>query len=387
MNDIAEGLGTGIEGALLGGAIERRHGNITVKHADVAGPDASGQTACANCGALTSGDYCSNCGQKTHIHRTLSAIGHDLVHGILHLDGKLWRTLPLLAFKPGHLPRRYIDGERASFVSPMAMFLFSVFAMFAVFQIIGIGLPTDLGAGASGTAASEIGAEREALKEQKSSLQTALENADDPDAQAAIAGEMEAVDAELGVLAVAERIVAPGDEGSDEPAVVAQSETTIDLLSEGTSAELKAGGELDLPFVEALVKKWRDNPGLMFYKLQANGYKFSWLLIPLSIPFVWLLFAWKRRFEAYDHAVFVTYSLAFMSLLFIAVSLLSLVEATVWMAGLLVAFVPPIHVYKQLRGTYGLDRFSALWRLLALSIFIWIVLALFLQTLLLLGAF
>jgi hypothetical protein len=83
----------------------------------------------------------------------------------------------------------------------------------------------------------------------------------------------------------------------------------------------------------------------------------------------------------------VTYSLAFMSLLFIAVSLLSLVEATVWMAGLLVAFVPPIHVYKQLRGTYGLDRFSALWRLLALSIFIWIVLALFLQALLLLGAF
>ncbi len=33
----------------------------------------------------------------------------------------------------------------------------------------------------------------------------------------------------------------------------------------------------------------------MIYKLQANGYKFSWLLIPLSLPFVWLTFVWKRR--------------------------------------------------------------------------------------------
>ena len=34
-----------------------------------------------------------------------------------------------------------------------------------------------------------------------------------------------------------------------------------------------------------ILKKWQENPGLMLYKLQANGYKFSWLLIPLSIPF------------------------------------------------------------------------------------------------------
>ena len=38
----------------------------------------------------------------------------------------------------------YIDGERASFVSPMAMFLFSVFAMFAIFQMIGLTTPTQL---------------------------------------------------------------------------------------------------------------------------------------------------------------------------------------------------------------------------------------------------
>jgi hypothetical protein len=80
-------------------------------------------------------------------HRSLAAIGHDIMHGVLHLDGKLWNTLPLLAFKPGKLTRRFIEGERAKFVSPMAMFLFSVFAMFAVFQMVGISAPTDLGEG------------------------------------------------------------------------------------------------------------------------------------------------------------------------------------------------------------------------------------------------
>ena len=59
---------------------------------------------------------------------------------MLHLDGKFWRTLPLLAWRPGELTRRYVHGERAKFVSPMAMFLFSVFLMFAVLSIYGLSL-------------------------------------------------------------------------------------------------------------------------------------------------------------------------------------------------------------------------------------------------------
>ena len=35
-----------------------------------------------------------------------------------------------------------------------------------------------------------------------------------------------------------------------------------------------------------------------------------------------LIFAWRRRFGAYDHAVFVTYSLSFMTLLFVVLTLL-----------------------------------------------------------------
>ena len=88
--------------------------------------------ACLNCGAMLVGAHCHACGQKAKVHRTLAAYGHDLLHGVFHFEGKIWRTLPMLAWRPGELTRRYIHGERAKFVSPLALFLFSVFLMFAV---------------------------------------------------------------------------------------------------------------------------------------------------------------------------------------------------------------------------------------------------------------
>ena len=64
----------------------------------------------------------------------------------------------------------------------------------------------------------------------------------------------------------------------------------------------------------------------------------------------------------YDHAVFATYSLSFMSLLVIALSVLAAIGV---LSGLLIAaaaLIPPFHLYKQLRGAYRLRRAGALWR-------------------------
>jgi hypothetical protein len=44
-------------------------------------------------------------------------------------------------------------------------------------------------------------------------------------------------------------------------------------------------------------------------------------------------------------------------------------------------------MYKHLRGTYSLSRFSALWRLSLLSVLIVIILGLFTSLLMLLGLF
>ena len=150
----------------------------------------------------------------------------------------------------------------------------------------------------------------------------------------------------------------------------------------------RSKGELEsVPWIQTAVKKWRMNPGLMLYKLQTNFYKFSWLLIPLSIPFVWVLFAWKRAFRAYDHAIFVTYSLSFMTLFILAIVLAGLAGAGASTMTLLSIFIPPVHIYKHLRGTYRLSRFSALWRLTVLSVAIVFILLMFTALLALLGLF
>lgn len=374
MSDIVEGLGGAVEGALAGRAVEPAHGE--------AGSEGGHHGPCLNCGVEPLGTYCQNCGQQVHVHRTLSAIGHDLLHGVLHLDGKFWATLPLLVFKPGKLTRRYIDGERAKFVSPMAMFLFSVFAMFAVFQMVGLTVPADFVGPDTEQFENVIEGQIEAVDGQIETLDAQLDKPGLSDAERADleADREELVDQKEGLSTA-----------SDLPFVEVrnrQDESGDDASAERTPEDDVAAAITDLRDIDSpLIKKWRDHPELMLYKLQSNGYKFSWLLIPLSIPFVWLTFFWRRRFRAYDHAIFVTYSLSFMSLLFIAASLLALVPDVGWVVALLLMIVPPIHLYKQLRGAYEIGRFSAFWRLMFLSMCIWIVLILFLQILLRLGAF
>jgi len=348
MGDFGDSIGTAIEGGLLGRAVEPRAGE--------AADHAAGPVTCANCQTVFSGNFCPECGQKAHIHRSLAAIGHDIMHGVLHLDGKLWETLPLLAFKPGHLTRRYIAGERAKFVSPMAMFLFTVFAMFAVFQMVGISAPTDLPSGVFSEGddnpfRTRIGEQIATLENERDSLP-----ADSP-RQKDIADEIKGLE-----------LVLDKNDAATSPAGVSFNTGSSWLDSK-------------------LLEKWKKNPSLMLYKLQSNGYKFSWLLIPLSLPFLWLVFAWRRQFKAYDHAIFITYSLSFMSLLFIAMSILAVVpDGAIW-AALLFTFGVPLHLYKQLRHAYGLSRFSAFWRLLVLLFFIQVVLLIFLLILGVLGAY
>ena len=356
MSEVGEAMGGAVEGGLYARAVEPAAGEGRKGHFH--------ESACLNCGTELIGSHCHACGQKAHVHRTLAAFMHDLLHGALHFEGKIWRTLPMLAFKPGKLTRSYIDGQRARYVSPMALFLCGVFLMVAAFQLAGISAPDDLGPPIQFDGDDTVTATVEAVEAARlEELRKARAGLEDSNPAAAI------LDTQIEAL-------------ENEPA--------------GDDAPAKAGdsgyitvkkGKTGVALIDGLVDKWKANPSLMAYKLQTNSYKFSWLLIPLSIPFVWLLFAWRRRFKAYDHAIFVTYSLSFMTLFAIALTLLGLIGTgggAIFMAFVLLA---PVHIYKQLRGTYELSRFSASWRLAVLLFFIQVILMIFLQVLVLVGLF
>ena len=338
-----EAIADAVTGGLVGRAVEPAAGE---------GDGHTRERNCLTCGALLSGPYCHECGQHAHVHRTLSAFFHDFAHGVLHFEGKIWRTLPLLAWKPGELTRRYIDGQRARFVSPIALFLFSVFLMFGVIGLTSHGINT---ANASADAARELkkdGTKLSVLQEQRAAAAKAGLPTRKLDGKIAdVKGEMTALQALK--------------EGKIDATTFKFQNEFLDGLNSGLGDAAK-------------------NPELLFYKIKTNAYKFSWALIPISVPFVWLLFPFNRRFRLYDHTVFVTYSLCFMMLLLSAGSVIGMVSPS--LAGIL-WFLPPIHMYRQLRGTYALGKWGAIWRASVLTIFAFIAIGLFASLLVAMGAF
>ena len=434
MSDITEALGTAAEGGLFAKVVSSKTSSVADKDGTPIEKGHFAEGACLNCGTELIGKHCHACGQKAHLHRTVGAFFHDLIHGALHLDGKIWRTLPLLVAKPGKLTRRYIDGERARFVSPMAMFLFSVFLMFAVFQALGISAPTDLRGDAREEVQRIVASEQGRIDDELEELNHKLEESGLGDvSRSTLERERRELLAERDLLdargtGIAQWITSRGNDAANDLQVAGRAQIDdakerlaamptdaperADLAAEIEAAEIgmqqferfeeataetikisEDGAarmtieESGVDWIDEALTKWRSNPSLMLYKLQANAYKFSWLLIPLSIPFVWLLFAWKRRFKAYDHAIFVTYSITFVSLLFIALSLLTAAGIGGGWVFLALAVLPPLHLYKHLKYAYDLSRFGAVWRLAVLHVFILVTLLLFFQILLLIGAF
>jgi hypothetical protein len=73
-----------------------------------------------------------------------------------------------------------------------------------------------------------------------------------------------------------------------------------------------------------------------------------------------------------------------MMLLLVAGSTLGLVWPTI---ASLLFFVPPFHMYRQLKGAYGVKGWAALWRTAMLTIFAFVAISLFGSLLVALGLF
>jgi hypothetical protein len=83
---------------------------------------------CYNCGIRMVGAFCANCGQKVQeLDPSLGHFLHDLTHELLHVDGKIFRSVWTLLARPGALTRDYFEGRRARWISPIRLYLvFSV---------------------------------------------------------------------------------------------------------------------------------------------------------------------------------------------------------------------------------------------------------------------
>jgi len=355
MSGDIEAIGAAVTAGLAGHAVEPRHGGGGGAHAG---------GRCLNCGTSLVGSHCHHCGQNADIHRSFGAIGHDLVHAIFHFEGKIWNTLPLLAWRPGDLTRRYIHGERARFISPLALFLFAVFLTYAVLAMVGSGGGVGEGIAKAAAEQTRANALKESFEQEVDRVDAALLRKDLPrEEHQKLQDERDALQKSADYLGVA-RNLSETERRSGPPVLDDPREqvmTGVDFLSR---TKVDTGVE----FIDHGMEKALANPALVLYKLQANAYKFAWALIPLSLPFMWLLFPFSRRFHTYDHFVFVTYSISFMLLLFVVVRLFNLTilgDLAIFFAMLYV----PFHMYRQLRDAYRSSRFGALVRTTLLLFF------------------
>ena len=333
--------------------------------------------ACANCATVLTGPFCATCGQSAHIHRSVAHIFEEFLHGIWHFDSKAWATLPRLVVAPGRLTRDYVYGKRAGYIAPLALFLFSVFLMFFVFGLLG---GADVNGALNAAGGEPVANARSALADAQAEV---------ADAQGEIAGakaDSDTTPAELTKLAATlavnrTRLAAAGTALAAIAAQPAAPAAAKKMRWQDRLAESARAGNVHLSFgsraIDARIREALQNPDFALYRIEQKAYKLSFLLIPMSLPVLWLLFAFRRDVHTYDHVVFALYSLSFMSLLFIAWAIVAKLDpavgrhgdtTTLGGVGGLLVLAAPVHMFAQLKGAYRLGVGGALWRTIVLGI-------------------
>lgn len=369
MSGESDAVGQLIDAGLLGSAMER--GGGMAAHHDV---------DCANCGAALQGRYCQNCGQRGAVHRSLAHLLEEFFHGLFHFDGKLWRTAPLLLVRPGALTRRYVQGQRVRFVSPIALFLFSIFLMFFAVSTIdpSVGIPNKMAL--SATDREEL---KRDLEEAKADLQEAARDA----ADAKSAKQKARAEKALGAAQSAVEMAAKAENGGDEAAQAMRDKLAANFDWRDWMKRAAEKPNLRVLDNDTLTERMRESlrdPDLLLYKLKNTASEYSFLLVPMSVPFLWVMFLFRRRVYLYDHVIFALHSLSFMALF---VSLCALAWKFNFGARLALApiLVPPLHMFFHLKGAYQLSVGGALWRTTFMLVVALIVLVIYVAVILVLG--
>ncbi len=256
-------------------------------------------TPCANCATPLQGPWCHACGQLGEdFHRSTAKLLMETIEGVFHFDGRLWRTLPDLALRPGRLTRSYLDGHRAPQIPPLRLFLVVLLLVFVVGglpkghgkdTIVGVNAP----AGAAGAAGST---ETKGLSDLT------------PDQRAALKRAADKVQVKL---------------GSDHTNVQASD------------------------WVKQRLEKVIDDPERFYLVLESWGERFAFLMLPLSTALLAAAFLWRREFFLFDHVIFSLHSLSFLGLVISAAMI-----APFDLGGVLLLALP-VHLFLHLRGVYG----------------------------------
>jgi hypothetical protein len=263
-------------------------------------------TPCANCATPLQGPWCHECGQiGEDFHRSTLKLIAEVFEGLLHLDGRMWHTLPDLFRHPARLTRAYLEGHRAPQIPPLRLFLVVLLLVFF--------------AGSIGLHKSKI---------------TTTTTDDHGKVLASQTRTLESLTPEERAKTVAE----------------------LDKIHVNIGGENSAVSRW---FKPRIVKALKD-PERFKLVLEQWSERFAFLMLPLSTALLSLVFLLQRRFYVFDHTIFSLHSLSAVGIMY-AVSN-SLETVTGGFSGI-VLLAAPVHLFIHMRGVYGTSVLGTLARM------------------------
>ena len=270
-------------------------------------------TPCANCATPLQGPWCHACGQSGEdFHRSILRLGAEVVEGLIHADGRLWRTLPDLMLRPGRLTRNYLEGHRAPQIPPLRLFLVVLLTLFVVGGITGRTKLVHVNQDSTVT----VG-DRKVLT--SSGPKT------------------------LDQLTPAER------------AKLQQSIGDVKVVMAGDKPDTAATDWLKDRLTRTL-----SDPERFYLILEQWSERFAILMLPVSALLMSLLFVFQRRFYLFDHTIFSLHSLSAMG---VVITLTLILNAVVGDWGDLLLLPVPVHLFLHMRGVYRTGVFGTLARM------------------------
>jgi hypothetical protein len=286
-------------GVSLGGFFRRR--------ADHAAPIG---TPCANCATPLLGPWCYVCGQLGEdFHRSMTRLAAEGLEGVLHVDGRLWRTLPDLLFRPARLTHAFLEGHRAPQIPPLRLFLVVLLAVFL--------------AGAIGS-----GRQRPPPPPVK-------------------------VGSHVKVVVVAR-----------DPGLRKMQETEMSAEMDALQSHMRLpAARAAVAWLKARVLSAIEDPERFQLVLEQWSERFAFLTLPLAASLLSLIFVFNRRFYVFDHTIFSLHSLSAVGLM------LAFAMALAPLTGGLsevVLYAVPVHLFVHMRGVYRTSIAGTLFRMLLL---------------------
>ena len=299
---------------------------------DVA-PASSGPAACLNCGTPIAGAHCVVCGQASDVHvLSMKEVAGDVTHSLLHLDSRVWRTLRLLALKPGELTREFIAGRHQRYLPPFRLYLAVSILFFALSAL----LPDSNILTVSGDAPA--------------AKPSAARKPDMPGTAAARELPEE----------VRKEMLAAGIDPTDVESL-AKSRTTCEFDTPPFGSK-----DLEAPLKRACEQIRADGGARLAERFASTAPKLMFIFLPLMAAVALLFYWWPRRLYA-EHLVLFLHNHAFTFLLIGVMEIVNAISelklpyiGVIGFLNLLLFLYLPWYVFRSMRVVYGQGRWLTL---------------------------